>query len=214
MFLVELWRCVLPAATNIVFIEPEERPAALTHLIGAVSPLWPPSPRPLGGFCQSSWISPRQPYPRRSPYNPWLQTQARTHKQDSASATEGLGVPADAKNTDEAAIPRTALWRGKNSWFQSLYPRVKSQCSPPARVGARRWSRCTRIIRFIKLRLLTLVHVQTLTALCSHPSTRGGAACAPPHLSCRPGGQRERYPPDDTRKTPQWHRRHSDDLSR
>lgn len=49
-----------------------------TYLIEATWLLWLPSPRPLAGFCQSSSTSPRPPYPRRSPYSPWLQTQGRT----------------------------------------------------------------------------------------------------------------------------------------
>lgn len=45
-----------------------------TYPAAAVSPPWPPSPRLLAGSCQSFWISPRQPCPRRSPCSPWLRT--------------------------------------------------------------------------------------------------------------------------------------------
>lgn len=60
-------------------MKPGSNPQTVHYLIKAISLLWLPSLRPLGGFCQSSSISPRQLYPRRSPYNP-LDPNAGVHR--------------------------------------------------------------------------------------------------------------------------------------
>lgn len=81
-------------------------PSDVTYPGAAVSPLWPPSLRLLGGSCQSFWTSPRQPCLRHSPCSPWLRThdQASTDEQGgerrrssalmrSGCATNGRVVP-------------------------------------------------------------------------------------------------------------------------
>lgn len=130
----------LACRNNILFFEPEERPAASTHLIGAVSPLWPPSLRPLGGFCQSSWISPRQPCPRRSPYNPWLQTQGRTHKQESASALRVSACqPMPRIPMKQPSNPAHCLMERKKQLIPEFVPTCKKSMFPSGS------SRCSKM---------------------------------------------------------------------
>lgn len=71
-----------------------------TYPAAAASPLWPPSRRPLGGSCQSFWISPLQPCPRRSPCSPWLRTHdqasnrwTRERKKEKKKGGRGFSMP-------------------------------------------------------------------------------------------------------------------------
>lgn len=84
-------------------ITPRGHHQAGTYLITTVSPLWPPSPRPPSGSCQSSWTSPRQPCPRRSPYSPCLRSQGRTDHSHAQSNRKGLWCQPMPRNKDGAA---------------------------------------------------------------------------------------------------------------
>lgn len=92
----------------------------MTYPTGAVSLLWPPSLRPLGGFCQSSLTSPPQPYPRRSPYNPWLRNAGAQRKNEASVRMVSTRQPA----------PRT---RGWNNRFWSCGRKSVSALSCAAR---------------------------------------------------------------------------------
>lgn len=83
-------------------ITPRGHHQAGTYLITTVSPLWPPSPRPPSGSCQSSWTSPRPPCPRRSPYSPWLRSQGRTDHSHAQANKKGLWCQPMPRNKDGA----------------------------------------------------------------------------------------------------------------
>lgn len=80
-----------------------------TYRAAAASPLWPPSLRLLGGSCQSFWISPRQPCPRRSPCSPWLRThdQASTDQQGGEKRGEEKKKSEDLRWRCRADVPAT-----------------------------------------------------------------------------------------------------------
>ena len=140
----------------------------MTYPTGAVSLLWPPSLRPLGGFCQSSLTSPPQPYPRRSPYNPWLRNAGAQRKNEASVRMVTTRQPA----------PRTTRW---NNRFWSCGGKSVSALSCASRGSTMKRMRPNHLFSdlfdvffffLFNLRLLPLVHFSVL-----HPST-GSDACA------------------------------------
>lgn len=126
-----VWFCRINSKTVKVFflnVTLSALPMWTPYLITAVSLLWLPFLRPLGDFYQSSLTSPRQPYPRRSPYNPWLQTLGRTdHLRKKKASMPMVSLSPDAENNDRAALASSAAFQRADARY--LYPRVKYSVS-------------------------------------------------------------------------------------
>lgn len=189
MFLVELWRYVLPTETNTVLFfftrgatsssDPPNR-SSFTSLAA-----FSPSSRrflsiilDLSAAALSSALTVQPMAPN---------TGAHTHKQKSASALRVSACqPMPRIPMKQPPSPAHCLIERGKQLIPEFVPTCKKSMLPfGSSICAQRRSRCTRIIRFINLRVLTLVHVQTFTALCSHPSTRGGVPAR--HHTCPAG---------------------------
>lgn len=138
-----------------------------TYLITTVSPLWPPSPRPPSGSCQSSWTSPRPPCPRRSPYSPWLRSQGRTDHSHAQANKKGLWCQPMPTNKDGAApLGNPALPCGLIKQLIVEFARTHTHTKKtvfPGHFRAQRWSQS---IGSVDVGLLPLAHVGRLRALC------------------------------------------------